>query len=401
MRLPQINLQADGRGSVLQSATGAADIIPDGDFDAYIEHHFGRSLEQLLAPIGESQVGDSVRHNGVYFQIKEARRADDPTLPQGVWTHDMKTADWEAVEKTALDALCKKSKDLQLGVWLMESSINRYGFAGVAPAAVLIRSLCEAYWDSMHPQMQDGDIEFRTNPINWINEKLSLQLRLVPITSAPLDGPDLSWDDWDNAQRIEQLKRQKQADIDWDGPTTEAFKQRLAATSKEHLLQLCGQLEDGCQAAQDLVDWLDQHCGDESPSLGEVTALMDSVYSMASEELERRGVRLSAAASGSDAGEDDDSAGGGDGQGDGSGSGGSGGGNNGGPLRDRADAFAQLREAAEFLMRDDPHSPVPYMVYTACDWGEKSAPDLYQELFLAKGGQLNIFEMMGLQVGDN
>ena len=66
-------------------------------------------------------------------------------------------------------------------------------------------------------------------------------------------------------------------------------------------------------------------------------------------------------------------------------------------LRDRTDAFIALRKAAEFLMNDDPHSPVPYLIYTACDWGEKTAPDLYQELFLTKGGQLNIFEMMGLK----
>ena len=82
----------------------------------------------------------------------------------------MKTADWEKVEFTALEALCFKSKDLQLGVWLMESNINRYGFAGIAPVAVLLRALCETFWDTMHPQMVDGDVEFRTNPINWINK---------------------------------------------------------------------------------------------------------------------------------------------------------------------------------------------------------------------------------------
>ena len=49
-------------------------------------------------------------------------------------------------------------------------------------------------------------------------------------------------------------------------------------------------------------------------------------------------------------------------------------------------------------MRHDPHSPVPYMVYTACEWGEKQAPDLYHELFLVNGEQLNIFEIMGLEV---
>ena len=157
MRLPNLDL--------------ANNVCQDPDINQYIEHYFDYTLDEILNPIGDNQVGESVRHNGVYFRIKEARRMDDPNLPQGVWTHEMKTADWEVVEKTALEALCHKSKDLQLGVWLLESAIHRKGFAGIAPAAIVIRSLCEAYWESMYPEMVDGDIEFRTNPINWINEK--------------------------------------------------------------------------------------------------------------------------------------------------------------------------------------------------------------------------------------
>ncbi|ASP40941.1 hypothetical protein CHH28_14620 [Bacterioplanes sanyensis] len=344
-----------------------------------------------MAPIADNAVGESVRHNGVYFAIKEARRADDPTLPQGVWTHELKTADWEQVEKTAINALCHKSKDLQLGVWLMESSIHRYGFAGIAPAAMVIRHLCQAYWDTMHPQMEDGDIEFRTNPINWINEKLSLQLRLVPITHADIDGIEMSWSDWENTQRYEQLKRQQSEPIDWNGPTTEAFKHHMAATGKDFLLALSEQVSDGERAIDELTEWLDTACGNDSPSLTEISHLLRDIKVMTNGELQRRGVQLAPAStedasSEQDAGQLPPAAGGGDG------------GN--GPLNSRADAFALLYKAAEFLMRDDPHSPVPYLVYTACAWGEKSAPDLYQELFLQKGGQLNIFDVMGLETSE-
>jgi type VI secretion system protein ImpA len=379
------------------------------DVNQYIEQHFGKTLDQLLAPIGDSIVGDSVRHNGVYSKIKEARREDDSSLPQGVWTHEMKTADWEKVEFTALEALCFKSKDLQLGVWLMESNINRYGFAGIAPVAVLLRALCETFWDTMHPQMVDGDVEFRTNPINWINKKLSLRLRLSPITATPLDGDEYSWDDWENAQRYEQLKRQHQGQVKWDGVNTDLFKQRLAATSETFLYTLCRDIEDAKRAADDLITWFDQQCGNDSPSLNEMTTLLDNIRSVAESELTRRGISLSmmSAENSSDtdstndvSGDDRDSNGHSSGSSNGGGSNGGGESSN-GAIRNRADAFARLREAAEFLMRDDPHSPVPYMVSTACTWGEKSAPDLYQELFLHKAGQLNIFEIMGLSTDDS
>jgi type VI secretion system protein ImpA len=371
------------------------------EINQYIEDHFGRSLDQLLAPIGDSVVGDSVRHNGVYSKIKEARREDDSSLPQGVWTHEMKTADWEKVEFTALEALCFKSKDLQLGVWLMESNINRYGFAGIAPVAVLLRALCETFWDTMHPQMVDGDVEFRTNPINWINKKLSLRLRLVPITATPLDGEEYSWDDWENAQRYEQLKRQHQGQVKWDGVNTDLFKQRLAATSETFLYTLCHDIDDAKRAADDLITWFDQQCGNDSPSLNEMTTLLNSIRDVAEGELTRRGISLSMMSTENSSDTSSDNNASDDDNGGSNGGGSDDGGLSRGAIRNRADAFARLREAAEFLMRDDPHSPVPYMVSTACTWGEKSAPDLYQELFLHKAGQLNIFEIMGLSTDES
>ncbi|WP_221793880.1 type VI secretion system protein TssA [Oceanobacter mangrovi] len=373
--------------------------------NAFIQHYYGYSLDDLMAPIGDSGVGDSVRHNGVYFDIKEFRREDDATLPQGIWSHEMKIADWEAVEKTALNALCRKSKDLQLGVWLFESSIHRYGFGGIAPAAILIYQLCKRYWDQMHPQMVDGDVEYRTNPINWINEKLLVPLRLLPITQASLDNREMCWNDWEEAQRFDQLQRQRNERLEWNGPTKEAFRQHLAATPGETFKSLWHQLDQGLNALDELISWLDQTCAEDSPSLSDICELLDQIQTMVAGELKRRGINLAQIYGPGDddetqqgqsgnpppAGDHSSDDAGGDGH-----TGGSGGGN--GPLRNRADAFATLYKVAEFLMQDDPHSPVPYLIYTACQWGEKTAPDLYQELFMEKGGNLNIFEVMGLSI---
>ena len=65
-------------------------------------------------------------------------------------------------------------------------------------------------------------------------------------------------------------------------------------------------------------------------------------------------------------------------------------------IRDRAEADALLEQAASFLQRDDPHSPVPYLVRRAAEWGKLNAAALYQELFLRRGGQVHIFDVMGL-----
>ncbi|WP_432453206.1 MULTISPECIES: type VI secretion system protein TssA [unclassified Agarivorans] len=362
--------------------------------DDYIQQHFGIPLETLIAPVGDNQVGDSVRHNGVYFNIKNARKSDDPSLPMGVWSHELKVADWQEVRKIALEALSEKCKDLQLGVWLLESNIHLYGFSGVAPALVLILQLCKQYWDTMHPQMVDGDLEYRTNPINWVNEKLTLQLRLIKITDTPLDGNEYSWDDWENALRYQQLHNQNKLSSAWDGPNPKLFKQRIAATAPVTLLDLHQALDDGIVAVDEFQLWLDETCDSDSPSLSDLRKLLSNVNEMVCNELFRRGISL-ANASESDGHDEGGSAS------DTPPSSAGGGGGHHSELRDRADAFVMLRRAAEFLMEDDPHSPVPYLVYTACNWGEMSAPDLYQQLFLQKGGQLNIFELMGLEVSSD
>jgi type VI secretion system protein ImpA len=41
-----------------------------------------------------------------------------------------------------------------------------------------------------------------------------------------------------------------------------------------------------------------------------------------------------------------------------------------GPLRERAQALAQLRQVAEFFRRSEPHSPVAYLADKAAQWGE-------------------------------
>ena len=60
-------------------------------------------------------------------------------------------------------------------------------------------------------------------------------------------------------------------------------------------------------------------------------------------------------------------------------------------------AYALLAEAVGILLEDDPHSPVPYIVSEAVNLGEMKTPQLYEELFVKRKGNLNLFELMGLK----
>ena len=100
-----------------------------------------------LAPLpGEQPCGPSLRYAGDYERIRDARREDDPNLPQGVWQSELKRANWDEVVRLSVDALARRSKDVQIAAWLLEALIHRRGFAGIPVGLGVMVGLCRAYW---------------------------------------------------------------------------------------------------------------------------------------------------------------------------------------------------------------------------------------------------------------
>ena len=128
--------------------------------------------EDLLAPIpGDNPSGENLKYAPVYDKIKEARRQDDDAN-QGEWQRERKLADFVQVVKLAGDALATKSKDLQLAVWLTEAQLNRESFGGLCEGLKLIRGLLDNFWDTLYPELEDGDSELRATPLEWVGSRL-------------------------------------------------------------------------------------------------------------------------------------------------------------------------------------------------------------------------------------
>lgn len=53
----------------------------------------------------------------------------------------------------------------------------------------------------------------------------------------------------------------------------------------------------------------------------------------------------------------------------------------------REEAYRLLAVVADYLMRYEPHSPVPYMLKRALDWGGKPLPELLAELMAGERGR--------------
>src|SRR6266852_2434003 len=86
-------------------------------------------VQSLLEPISrERPAGESLRYEGTYDRIQDARREDDQRLSQGIYKTNLKRADWEADETVCVEALKSRTKDLQIAGWLLEAWLHLHGF---------------------------------------------------------------------------------------------------------------------------------------------------------------------------------------------------------------------------------------------------------------------------------
>lgn len=345
----------------------------------------GVSIDQLLAPISQlAPSGSYLLDSDTYRLIKKAREHDDQDAPRGVWEAELRHADWAKVAQLCVRALRDQSKDLQINAWLLEAQIQEHGFAAIGPYLCLIQELIERYWGSLYP-LEDQDFEHRANIIDWINRTLSITVKQLPITAAEMDSPQFSWGDWElgvlRSQADEQLNSPVKHD---DDKTVDQILKAINQTSTEFYEALSQEIELALISIRRLNTVFDDVFGADAPSLLSLSAVLEEIIGMAFHQLSNRGVlpdqsqiehepktplagELSAEPS-----QFRES------------------------FQNRNDAYNALKGIADYLALSDPHSPAPFLIYKAIDWGRMNTSQLYQELFVQDQGQLNIFEMMGV-----
>lgn len=228
------------------------------------------SRDDILKPIaGENPSGENLRYAPIYLQIKEAAREEED-ISQGVWATERKVADWPKVAKLCSDALIKQSKDLQLAAWLVESETHREGFAGFLDGIGLITALLEQFWDTIHPELEDGDSEMRAVPLLYVSTKLEVPLRRTPITSTGLDWyqykESTTVPTEEEASSDETKSRQRSLAVQ-DGKTTpEDMNEALRQTQSAFFDEQKALLAECTEAIETLDDLCNDKFGDNAPN---------------------------------------------------------------------------------------------------------------------------------------
>jgi type VI secretion system protein ImpA len=329
--------------------------------------------EDILNPIpGESPSGQDLRYAPLYDKIKEARREDDDA-PQGEWAHERKVADWKQVIKLSSEALATKSKDLQIAAWLTEAALRVEAFPGLLASLKLLHGLVETFWDTLYPEIEDGEVEIRVGPLDWIGSRLDQAVHQAPITRSGLDWFQFKQSravgyEADVAENSEKAEARSQA-IAEGKVSGEDFDSAFNSTPKVFYVECKQNLDDCLEAIEALDTVCEAKFGEVKPGFSSLRGALEEVRSTVNSLLQKKREiepdeepAVETASEESTTEEDAGSA------------------IEGTSARsrktvsaepaDKDDAVSRVAVVAKYLRREDPNSPAPYLMLRGLRWGE-------------------------------
>jgi type VI secretion system protein ImpA len=264
--------------------------------------------EDILNPIpGENPAGANLYYDPVMDKLKEARREDDDA-PAGDWERERKVADYKLVIKLGQETLATKSKDLQIAAWLTEAMLKTHGFAGLKESLDVMKGIVENFWDGCYPEIEDGDLELRAAPLDWVGGRLDLAVKMVPL----LKG-GLSYLNYKDSRAVpseaeasgnEDKQKIRQEAIDDGKVTQEDWEAADKATPNESLQATAAVLDETLASLDALGAACDEKFGSDAPSFSGLKTVLTEIRHNVKVFLKARGI-----SDGADAGADDDDAG--------------------------------------------------------------------------------------------
>ncbi len=354
-------------------------------------------LDVILQPISEdSPSGESLRYSGIYDEIAEARRADE-NLNQGEWVTDLKVADYGRVIDLALPALSTQTKDLQLGVWLAEAMTRKHGFAGFRDSLLMLHGFHERFWDTVHPEIDEGDMEGRANAMSWFDLQGANSVRTAPFTGSK----GYSFSDFEDSRKydfpenIDSLPTEEKVKL--NALRAEAEKNRSVTASLWNV-----ERKETRRAAMESINFTIEECWtafndlnriceekydrNQTPGFSNLKKALENAHEQVKKLLEEK--RLEEP----DPVEEEIAAEGGA-PGDG---GAKGEGSTSGAIASRKDALRRLGEIAAFFQKTEPHSPVSYLVQRAVKWGNMGLETWLQEVIKDPNVLFQLRETLGV-----
>ena len=335
--------------------------------------------DELLNPIeGPNPSGANLRYDPVYDKIKEARR-EEAQPPPGMTEQDRKVSDNSQVIRLTTELLTGKTKDLQLAAWLTEASLKQKGFGGLKDGLALCCGLVEKFWDTLYPEIEEGDAESRGAPLGFVGLKLDIPLKLIPVVEKAkygvLDYQQSREVGYEDQVKGDEAKKKRAALIKEGKLAPELFDKAFEETPKKFYAQAEKDLDGSLENLARLKKTCDEKFGEEGPTFGPLQKALEASrhlihgFLQKKREKEPDPVEPVPAAEGTPGADGEVPAA------------------DGAPVRtgvlisvdgssepaDRVEAIKKVAEAAAYLRRREPQSPASYLMLRGLRWGELRA----------------------------
>lgn len=346
------------------------------------------NFEALMQPISEDKPsGESQQYSGLYDEIREARRADD-NLAQGEWQTELKIADFRKVVSLAVPALETQTKDLQVAAWLSEALVKQHGFIGLRDSLKLLNGLQENFWETMFPEIDEGDMEGRANALEWMDAQTAFAIKEAKITggagynffdfedSKKFDIPE-NIDTLDSTDQNRYRELIAQADRE-NRATADKWKKAKAATRRAFYEQLFFDLEECFAEHKELNRVIEEKFDrNQMPGTSQLKKALEDIKLIVKRLLDEKRVEEPDAED-ETTGETEENAevteGGAV----------AAGGKTvvvaAGAIQNRKDALKRLNDLAEYFRKTEPHSPLSYLIGRAVKWGEMPLESWLQDV---------------------
>jgi type VI secretion system protein ImpA len=146
-------------------------------------------IETLLAPFpGGNPAGENLEYDDGRGELQQAFERPESVDSQGQRSAAA-DVDWKKIV-TLIERQCARTKDIWLGVYLCRAGANISDIQTVERGAELLAGLCERYWDTMYPLLDEDGFLGRSTPCESLVNipRFLTPLRRVSLLRHPRHG---------------------------------------------------------------------------------------------------------------------------------------------------------------------------------------------------------------------
>jgi type VI secretion system protein ImpA len=128
--------------------------------------------------------GDDLQYDPAFIELEQAIKGK-PGQQMGDTIVEAEPPNWRDI-KTRSEDLLSRSIDLRVLMCYLRALIALEGFSGLLDGLILIRTLVDKRWDSIHPQLDPDDDNDPTERVNVLMSLCDYETVLKPLQQTPL-----------------------------------------------------------------------------------------------------------------------------------------------------------------------------------------------------------------------